>query len=334
MKSLLIVRKLNVQNVNAIAGVTYGFPAISNFLGFSHRLSRALEQKYSLKLGGCAVICHRHQVQAYRPTEWGDYTFALTRNPLTREAKTAPFVEEGRMQMQVSLLIECDFDADDIDLDGDSDEEDIRLFEEQVKSQIYCQRLAGGTIEHVEAVTFTQLSEDAEQLSRQTKRMMLKLLPGFFLVDRSDLLRNHYASLKSKNPQAQFIDAWLDFAALKYHAVIEDEQNNDLSDKGDNEPDNETKASWQAVGKPGSGWLVPIMTGFKAISALYQNQEVDKTRDESTPFRFVEAVYGVGEWRSPHRIDELGQIIWRYQIKDDYYLCQTINMKQQTEKSQ
>ena len=51
MKSTLLLRHLKVENANAISGLTYGFPAISHFLGFTHALSRRLEQEHGLTLG-------------------------------------------------------------------------------------------------------------------------------------------------------------------------------------------------------------------------------------------------------------------------------------------
>ena len=36
MSSLILLRRVRVENANAIAGLTYGFPAITHFLGFSH----------------------------------------------------------------------------------------------------------------------------------------------------------------------------------------------------------------------------------------------------------------------------------------------------------
>ena len=114
MKSLLLLRQVEVQNANAINALTYGFPGISHFLGFTHALSRKLNAAHGLNLGGCAVICHQHQLQAYQPGGRGDWVFSLSRNPLTKEGNTAPFNEEGRVHMSVSLLIECDFDTDDL----------------------------------------------------------------------------------------------------------------------------------------------------------------------------------------------------------------------------
>lgn len=87
MKSLLILKHVQVQNANAIAGLTWGFPGITNFLGFTHALSRYAEKIQGVRFDGCAVVCHSHQVQAHQPTPYGEYVFALTRNPLTKEGK-------------------------------------------------------------------------------------------------------------------------------------------------------------------------------------------------------------------------------------------------------
>ena len=114
MRSLLILRHIKVENAVAITGLTYGFPGISSFLGFTHALSRALHKDHGLSLDGCGVVCHNHSIQAYRPSQWADYRFTMTRNPLTKEEKTPSFVEEGRMHMEVSLVIECDFTTDDL----------------------------------------------------------------------------------------------------------------------------------------------------------------------------------------------------------------------------
>ena len=105
MSNVIILPWLTVENANAVAGLTWGFPAITHFLGYTHALSRRLEASHGLRLEGCAVICDSHQVHAY--SSGRDDQFALTRNPLTREGKTASFNEEGRMHLTVSLLLEC-----------------------------------------------------------------------------------------------------------------------------------------------------------------------------------------------------------------------------------
>jgi CRISPR-associated protein Csy2 len=42
MSQYIVVNRIKVQNANAIAGFTWGFPAITNFLGFVQNLSRKL----------------------------------------------------------------------------------------------------------------------------------------------------------------------------------------------------------------------------------------------------------------------------------------------------
>lgn len=101
------------------------------------------------------------------------------------------------------------------------------------------------------------------------------------------------------------IDAWLDFATMTYRA----EQQEDDS------------VQWQYQPKPAKGYLVPLMVGFTPISPLYAPGDVAKTRDPSTPFRFVEAAYGVGEWRSPHRVTDIHQLIWHYPASTEHYIC-------------
>lgn len=339
MKALLVLRHLNVENANAIAGLTWGFPAISSFLGFSHALSRTLEKEHGLRLGGCAVVCHQHHVCAYQPAGWGDFSFSLTRNPLTREAKSPSFVEEGRMHMEVSLVIECEFTASKLDFDGNDRNEDIQRFQSYVLKKVLAQRLAGGTIlglHRWEPVRFMEVPEESEKLAGFRRKLLRLLLPGFLLVNRADLLANHFEALRKTRPDAELIDAWLDFTALKFAAEGDNKPDGKtsamLDAKPDDQPDQDSEASednesrrkitWQRVPKPGNGWLVPISAGFKAISPLYPNGDVANTRDSSTPFRFVESAYSIGQWISPHRITDLNHLFWRYHAQDDWYLCQ------------
>jgi CRISPR-associated protein Csy2 len=303
-KTFLILRNVHIENANAIAGLTYGFPAISNFMGFTHALSRKLNSMFQLKLGRCAVISHQHEIQAYRSNSWSDFSFALTRNPLTKEGKTASFVEEGRMRLTVTLIIECQFDNEDDAFteafDSDSD------FISHIKQTALTQRLAGGTITQIGEVDFNP---------RIKKQWIYSLLPGFALVERSDLLVAHTKQLQEKNQQATTFDAWLDFAALKYQASPKLEEGEVLSE--------DTKADWEYHPKPAPGWLVPITTGYRAISELYPPGKVANTRDSVTPFRFVEPVYTIGQWVSPHRVRDIQYLLWNYRPlpEQGWYLC-------------
>ena len=307
MDALLILRNIRVENANAVAGLTWGFPAISNFLGFVHALSRKLPTDIGLNLGGCGVVCHNRQVQSYQPRGWGDHVFALTRNPLTREEKSPAFNEEGRMHMTVSLLIP---------VVGMLDEEcEPRKLEQMIELLALSQRLAGGTIISIDAVEMLEPPEDFEGLQKFERKQLRKLLPGFALVQRADLLAEHAQQCREQDPSAEPLDAWLDFSAIKFQA-----------ERPDGVVDEQAAADWHYVPKPDRGWLVPMATGYRGISDLYEPGVVARSRDSTTPFRFVESVYSVGEWLSPHRVSKLEQLIWRYHAEPEtgWYLCRNL----------
>lgn len=294
--SLFIIKNMHIEGANAIAGFTYGFPAITQFLGFVHALSRKVEPQHGISFDGCAVMCHQHQVHAYRGSDWDDYGFALTRNPLAKDGKTAPIVEEGKMNLCVSLLIECKGFSG-----GNSEQE--QLISDAIKTLALSQRCAGGRITHIEACQFKPMPNEASDC----RKLLRPLLPGFILCDRSDYLQQHNES----NDQNMIMN-WLDFSALRYRYETLTESNS---------PDVE-QGQWQRVNKPQSGYLVPLMIGYKQISEVFAAGEVANVRDNTTPFAFTEAVYSVGEWiGSPSRVESINQILWRYQYSSPYYLC-------------
>ena len=294
--SLFIIKNMHIEGANAIAGFTYGFPAITQFLGFVHALSRKIEPQHGISFDGCAVMCHQHQVHAYRGSDWDDYGFSLTRNPLAKDGKTAPIVEEGKMNLCVSLLIECKGFSG-----GNSDQE--QLISDAIKTLALSQRCAGGRITDIETCQFKPMPNDASDC----RKLLRPLLPGFILCDRSDYLQQHNES----NDQNRIMN-WLDFSALRYRYETLTESNS---------PDVE-QGQWERVNKPQSGYLVPLMIGYKQISKVFAAGEVANVRDNTTPFAFTEAVYSVGEWiGSPSRVESINQILWRYQYSSPYYLC-------------
>ncbi len=63
------------------------------------------------------------------------------------------------------------------------------------------------------------------------------------------------------------------------------------------------------------------MTGYQRLSELYPAGEVANARDDKTPFAWVEAAYGIGEWCGLHRIKTLTDLFWRYRITETGYYC-------------
>jgi CRISPR-associated protein Csy2 len=379
MNHYILINRVQVQNANAIAGFTWGFPAITHFLGFTHNLGRKLLGNNSfadIHLNGCAVISHRQQIHTYKPY---DYQFTQSRNPpyLKSHDKTAtpPVIEEGKMNMTVSLLIDYEGNL------GNRQDEFIKWF----KNACMLQRLAGGTILDINSIEVF-IQDDLRTIKR-------KLLPGFVLMDRSHYLESHYQTLLNENNNAELLDAWLEFITIKQKARPKSDLiTNHLAALVKNDPENEyysellsrwdfhqehaydenkspdislnnyfdqiepnksnrklldqwqnyykpteaTESDWEYIAKPEAGYLVPLMVGYKAISEVYQNSEVENTRDHETPVCFVESVHSVGEWLSVHRlrtVSDLNKSLWFYHYENNWYLCkqnQTVNDDEST----
>lgn len=295
----LVLKEIHIENANAISGFTYGFPAVTHFLGFVHALSRkAQRSEFGFSMGACAIICHDHQVQAYRENPYEPYGFALTRNPLTKEGKTAPIVEEGRMHLTVSLVIECE------GLDRFTDEKEKAQCQ-FVKELAHTHKLAGGRINMIKACYID--TTDCH------KKLLRKLLPGFILADRSAYL----AQINTEKPQTP-LHNWLDFISLRFIAtdkVLAGEEEKNI------EPQ---KVEWQKQTHGFEGYLVPLQVGYKKIANTFEAGEVVNARDNTSPFSFVESVHSIGEWiGSPSKINSLQEVLWQYSYQDPYYLCQT-----------
>lgn len=373
MNQYIVINRIKVQNANAIAGFTWGFPAITNFLGFVQNLSRKLantKDYQDITLSGCAVVAHEHQVHTFGRYE---RRFIQNRNPpyLKKDVdkvvagKAPAIIEEGKMNMTVSLLIGCNRNI------GNREEG----FLQWLQKACLVQRMAGGTILDIANIQLHK-PENTWDINNVTR----KLLPGFVLLDRSRYLESHYQGLIKDNPDVELLDAWLDFSMLKqkarpksdliskhlqkltgsepdncqgpqlvdiwqqhigshydetrvpgelkiYFAQLEDNKANKslLAQWKDYcDPNEKTDADWEYVSKPETGYLVPIMTGYKAISPVYKNTEVGNTRDNETDVCFVESVHSIGEWQSVHHIktpEQLQCCLWHYHYEENWYLC-------------
>jgi hypothetical protein len=103
-QAILVLPHLRIQNVNAIGSpLTHGFPSITAFTGVMWALERKLAQAgVPLQLLGVGVVCHHHQEQV---TQGYVRNFNLTRNPVDKDGSTAAIVEEGRMHLQITLVL-------------------------------------------------------------------------------------------------------------------------------------------------------------------------------------------------------------------------------------
>lgn len=286
---LLVIPRLRVQNANAISSpLTHGFPAMTAFLGLMWALERKLQQQgLDIPLNAVGVVCHDHQELV---TEGGFVkSFRLTRNPVDKAGKTAAIVEEGRIHLDISLV----FGINTAHWEPD--------YATRVADALTTMRIAGGSIVppsnpvlHRYQPWVVNMKGTEANRATHFRSLARKLLPGFALVSRDDLLDQRLLELQKDNPQASRLDAWLSLARFnwRYHQ----EQDRD-------------KGEW-LHDRAGLGWVVPIPVGYGALSELHAPGSVANARDGVTHFRFVESLYSVGAWVSPYRLTSPEQLLW------------------------
>lgn len=302
-KKYLLLRHVKIHNANAFSSpLTIGFPAMTAWLGAMHALERKLRQHEALsdiRLTKLAVSCHDFNLQTYKGP--GDYvnSVIITANPLRKKGASferPPFIEEARVHLTISLLIEID------GLLPDS----FSIFIEKTTEALMGMKIAGGDI-----LDFLPIQDPMESTSTRNSRLLLvdeenekdvrrtvrSLMPGYVLVERRQLLKRKQEELN----QQDILQVMLDLLALHYE--YDDEQD-----------------SWHLQPRKEKGWLVPIVTGFKGLTPL---GHVANQRDASTLHRFAEPVLTLGEFKMAHRFDCIDDMMWHYHYdkNKDLYVC-------------
>jgi CRISPR-associated protein Csy2 len=314
-KALLVLPRLRVQNANTISSpMTWGFPAITAFTGLMTALERKLGRDAGIAFYGVGVICHGFEPQVTH----GGYTrsFNLTRNPVLQDGGTAAIVEEGRAHLDITLV----FDVEVVSaLLGQAERGQLA---HQIGELVAGMRVAGGSVmpalpgvlRYPPRPQLRLMPEDAEDRAKEFRRISRRWLPGFALVSRDDLLQTRHAELKQADPEVTVLDAWLDLSRLNHHATRVPQTNGKTG---------ETTESIEWVTQRPKGWTVPIPVGYAALSELHAPGTVASTRDASTPLRFVESVYSIGQWISTHRLRDVNDLLWspRHDAASGLYRC-------------
>lgn len=307
IQALLLLPRLQVINANAVSGpLSWGFPSPTAFAGFIHALQRRFSSELQKGFGGVGIVCHRFDPQVIQPPGRRTHVFRLTRNPVDKDGGATALVEEGRAHLKVSLVIAVkDYMSD---ANG-------AYFAEDVLATVQGMRLAGGSVLPSRigkrfSAQWWPLAEDLEGRTESFRKLRHRLLPGFALVQREDLLAERLMELRAKQADANALDALLDFSRLN----IEPDLPN---------PDKPGDLQWGVRRK--AGWLVPLPIGYAGLSPLHEPGEVENARDAITPFRFVESLYSLGEWVSPHRLTSLDQLLWHTESAPEHGIYRCIN---------
>lgn len=315
---LLEIPRLRVQNANAISSpLTWGFPAMTAFVGLMHTLERKLhERRLELFFDSVGVICHRHEPQISTATF--PRTFRLTRNPIfqskrdVQSNRPAAIVEEGRTHLEITLVFSVRGDA----CQSPENEQVTR----QIEELVHTLRIAGGTVQPTRnprrrSTRIIPVTQDLKSRPKEYRKLLRQWLPGFALVARDDLLQSHWKTLREKNGDSTLLDAWLDLSRLNMECHLEESAGTEK----------EPTVHWEP--RRPAGWIVPIPVGYGALGPLHDPGTVAAARDAETPFRFVESLYSIGQWIGPHRLTSPKQLLWypdsdpdngRYRLRNDY----------------
>ncbi len=305
---VVVLPHLRVHNANAISSpLTHGFPSITAFLGLMWALERKTRAAgLTLAFNAVGVVCHDHAEQT---TEGGFVkSFRLTRNPLhipsdkkwiDKDGKISSpaIVEEGRIHLDLSLLLAVFTE----NWNEDTQERDLRVIAELLQDM----RVAGGSLlPTVGPRSRPWIANFTDDGAGDFRKLRARLLPGSTLVARDDLIDRHLEALRQTQPDATRLDAWLSLSRVNWHYD---------ADAG----------KWASDRQKGSGWIVPIPVGYGALAALQPAGSVANARDATTPFRFVESLYSIGEWLGPHRLQRPQDLLWYVDSQPDQglYRC-------------
>ncbi|WP_353661860.1 type I-F CRISPR-associated protein Csy2 [Hydrogenimonas sp. SS33] len=281
----LVLPHIRIQNANALSSpYTIGFPAITAWLGAVHALERNLGGKFpDLKFPSVGIVSHWTDLQTYRGPH--DYIHSIigTANPLDKNGERPSFVEEARIHLDVTLIVE---------LDG------IRRFSVQKRILSEVAKLIKGRMKIAGGDILPSSGEPVIEELEHPSELMHIAGPGYALLERRDLMRQAMAE------NADALDALIN--ALALHHRCESSEN---------------KIRWESFRRY-PGWIVPVAIGFMGISPL---GKAVNARDPDVPHRFAESVITLGEFRMPHRVDRLEEMLWRYRYdaENSLYLCET-----------
>ena len=299
--SFLVIPRVRVQNANAISSpLTWGFPSMTAFLGFMWALERKMvhaDSTFGIAFNSIGVVCHSFNPQV-SDSNFFTRKFSLTRNPVRSNGETDSIVEEGRVHLEVSLILGLDVPSEIL-----FSEEERKKMAFRISRRVEEMRIAGGTVIPGKFRTpmLEVVDEDAEKRRLAFRKVRRSLLPGFAMVSRDDLLREQLKEMRKENPDATLLDAWLDLSRNNIRAVTQNEGQGRGS---------EESVTWVSSRKERGGWIVPIPIGYGSLTEIHHAGAVKNTKDKTTPVRFVESAYSIGQWIAPHHLYDFRELLW------------------------
>lgn len=295
IEQILIIPKIQIAEANAFSSpFTVGFPAMTAWLGAVHALERKFTdtQFSAFHAEGVGVVSHDFSLRAVK----SGYTTSLIgeRHPLKKDAKSPSFVEEPKCHLTASLVIR--FKGLDPDI--------YDAFLLSVAEQLHKMRIAGGIIHTFKKPLIMKLDPHSDSYDVEFKRLTSRLMPGYALIERRDLV------LDAMNDGKDALEAVIEALAVTHQCDAEPPAEDQVN----------KKVEWTKGQRKHSGWIVPIATGFHGLTetSIALNQ-----RDNETLHRFAEAVVTLGEFKMPHKLHSMNDLLWSYNYdkENNLYTC-------------
>jgi CRISPR-associated protein Csy2 len=294
MTKIILLKNLKIHNANALSSpYTIGFPAVTGWLGAVHAMQRHLneyEEYKNLKFESTGIICHNMNLQTYKGITDKGYkqkfsNIISTANPLTKTGNRPSIIPDARCHLTVSLVIKCS------NSDGFSGDDAKQRFKDIVQRT----KFAGGDLISTNHIIDHEYisGDDSEQ---DLQRLRNKIKGGWWLIERRDLMK------KAMEDGQDALDALLDYLKIHHKCVKENE-----------------KVTWVDTKKE-LGWLVPIATGFQALTTL---GKLEHQRDLNYQHCFAEAIVTLGQFKMFFSDDNFWQMLWKatYDKERNQYLC-------------
>jgi CRISPR-associated protein Csy2 len=276
IKKFLVLPHVKVHNANAWSSpYSAGFPSVCAFGGAVHALQRKYNEKGfgDLEITGFGVICHQFNMRAYQENKFSDLSVISAANPLDKNGNRPSFVPEIKCGMEISLL--CELGKNNYD---------IEALEEIASCLVNCNfRIASGDVQGTGKPKIVNLNIESVEDEKYYKDIVQKLMPGYALIERRELMT------KSMEQGNDALDALLEHVSVNAEPNIN-------SDKL--EINRRRKVQ---------GWLVPICTGYAAISGC---GTATNPRSIDTPHCFAESMVTLGEFKMLHRFQNIRSLVW------------------------
>ena len=277
IKRILLLPHIKVHNANALSSpFTIGFPAMTAWLGAVHALQRKLNESgfEEVKFIATGVVSHQCDLQTNKGI--GDYVHSIigTGNPLDKTGARSAFIEEARCHLDVSLVIEY----------TGGEKADEPTVKDNISRLLNRMKMAGGDIL---GFNTPELFKIEEGNNKNLHSLTRKLMPGYVLIERRDLM------LAAMQQGQDAMDALLEHLVIHHQC------------KAEQSAYSEEDILWSSRRKE-KGWLLPIATGFQGLTELGQAKN---QRDPNTLHCFAESVVTLGQFKMPHSIKSINDIL-------------------------